>query len=252
MKENEKIILGWIDNGYAHSGFVAHLMTIALNRSEKIEGVVVANGSYLSSNRNSMARMFLESDADWLLSLDSDILLPLNSFDKLIDSADSDKYDILGGKYYLSMEDGIHIAAQDWHPHVPENGLWLDVVRNKNFVESNEIVENLHSVGLGCALIHRRVLEKIQKQSSNPMPWFQDYWSDYPYESWISDDIHFYSQVHKYDFNVAMAMNVTTTHMKQFAINDSVLLSYSNFNEYQKNAGYKEGKSTKWKVRKSK
>lgn len=252
MKENEKIAIGWIDNGQVQTGFIAYLMNIVLSRSEKIETVIAANGPYLSANRNTMARMFLETDCDWLLTLDSDILLSVESYDELIKNADSDKYDVLGGKYFLSFDDGIHVSAQDWHPDAPGEGKWLDLVRGLDFVGSNGVVDNLHSVGLGCALIHRRVLEKIVKHASNPMPWFQDYWRDYPYNSWISDDIHFYSQVHKYNFNVALCMSTTTTHLKQFAINDSVYLSFSNFNKYQNDEKYKLGKNKHWKITRNK
>lgn len=88
MKENETIAIGWIDGGSITSGFASYLSQIVLHRNTIINGIVVGSGPYLSQNRNTMVQKFLEeTNADWLLSLDSDLLIDLESFDALIDSA---------------------------------------------------------------------------------------------------------------------------------------------------------------------
>ncbi len=227
---NTKVTIGWIDSGNVTSGFAAYMSQLMLHRSDIISGVVVGSGPYLSANRNTMVRSFLENtDSEWLLSLDSDLLIDLNSFDNLINALDVDKYQILSGVYYLPMNDSIHIAAM-----IHEEGLdypvWID--SNKELI-TQPIVENLVSVGGGYMAIHRTVFEKILEDAAGPMPWFQDYWEDYPYDQWITDDVHFFKQVKKYNFNVALCMSATSTHLKTSKLDGDVYLSYLNMSKYQ-------------------
>lgn len=250
MKSNEKITIGWIDGGLVTSGFVAHLSQILLHRSDIIENVVVGCGPYLSLNRNSIARSFLDdTNSNWLLSLDSDLMIDLKSFDALIDSADSDKYDVIGGKYYVPVNDGVYVSAQKKHPEIEGGGAWIqsdDPDLNK------KMIENLHSVGAGFMLIHRRVLEKILKNSSNQFPWFRDYWTDYPYETWISDDIHFCDLANRHGFNIALCTNATSSHLKTSKIDDSIYLNFNNFNKWIKEKNYRPEVKKNWWVRNKK
>jgi len=245
--ENNKVAIGWIDSGSVTSGFAAYIGQILLHRSNIINSVVTASGSYLSANRNTMVKTFLdETDAEWLLSVDSDILIDINSFDELIQAADVTKHQVIAGKYYLPLDTGIELAAQVWHDTLEGTGQWLD---NDDERLKNKIIDNLHSVGAGYMLVHRTVFEKILENSANPMPWFQDYWMDFPYDSWCSDDIHFFTQVHRYGFNVALCTTATSTHLKTSRINDDLWVSFQEYNRYQQNKHYQSGKTKSWWVK---
>ncbi len=222
MKSNEKVVIGWIDPGTVYTGFVAYMAQILLHRSDVISDVVVSSGPYLSANRNNMVDLFLKTKGDWLLALDSDLCIELDSFDSLVKSADSDKYPIMGGKYFIPFNNGAEIvlAAQSWHPNIKDGG---EFVHN---YKSGEILEDLHSIGAGYMLIHRKVFENIRMLNpENPMPWFQDEWRNAPYHQWISDDIFFFEQVHGAAFKVALNTGATSTHLKNFKVDESTYVS---------------------------
>jgi hypothetical protein len=245
--EKNKVAIGWIDSGSVTSGFAAFISQILLHRSDMINSVVTASGAYLSANRNTMVKTFLyETDAEWLLSLDSDMLIDLNSFDELLNAADVTKHQIIAGKYYVPIDSGPELAAQVWHKELKGIGAWIN---HDDEILNQPIIDNLHSVGAGYMLVHRKVFETILENSVNPMPWFQDYWMDYPYEAWCSDDIHFFTEVHKYDFNVALCTKAKSTHLKTTQLNDDVWLSFQNFNKYQQDKHYKTGKTKSWWVK---
>jgi len=245
--EKNKVAIGWIDSGSITSGFAAHISQILLHRSDMINSVLTASGTYLSANRNTMVKTFLnETDAEWLLSLDSDILLTVDSFDALLDSADVTKHQILAGKYYIPLDSGPELAVQQWHSDLEGTGDWIPYDDKRL---DQPIIDNLHSVGAGYMLVHRKVFETILENSVNPMPWFRDYWMDFPYDSWISDDIHFFTEVHKYGFNVALCTKATSTHLKTTKLNDDIWLSFRNFNKYQQEKHYQSGKTKSWWVK---
>jgi hypothetical protein len=247
--ENNKVVIGWIDSGVVTSGFAAYISQILLHRSDIIDGVIAASGPYLSANRNTMARKFLEeTDADWLLSLDSDLLVDIQSFDNLVNALDVTKYQVLSGKYYIPMENKIELAAMVFDKTRDFEGgtTWVDT-ESPEF--NKPIIDNLASVGGGYMFIHRKVLETILKDAAGPMPWFQDYWQDFPYSSWITDDIHFFKQVKKHNFNVALCTSATSTHLKTSKIDDDVYLAFLNINKYQTGQHLKTGKSKSWWVK---
>jgi hypothetical protein len=219
----DKVTVGWIDSGSVTSGFAAYVAQILLHRSDKIDNVLAASGPYLSANRNKMVLQFLETDSEWLLSLDSDLLIDLESFDTLLSVADEKEYPIVGGKYYLPLKGGLLVAAQAWHPEVPGGGVFID---ETDISTTDLMIDDLHSLGGGYLLIHRTVYETILNNSTNPMPWFKDYYEDYPYDAWISDDIHFFKLVHENGFKTALCTKATSQHLKTTILGDFQYLSF--------------------------
>jgi hypothetical protein len=234
----KKVTIGWIDSGSITSGFAAYMSQILVHRADQIENIVVASGPYLSANRNRMVQSFLDTDSEWLLSLDSDLLIDLDSFDTILSAADEEKYPVIGGKYYLPMNNNLVIAAQAWHPEIKEGGIFLE---ETDISTSDFMIEDLHSLGGGYLLIHRKVYETILNDATIPMPWFQDYYEDYPYDTWISDDIHFFRLVHKYGFKPALCTRATSEHLKTSRINDSTYLNFRNMidKDFKTNTAHK-------------
>lgn len=225
MDKNEKVCIGWIDGGTVYSGFIAHMSTIMLNRSDKISDIVVASGPYLSLNRNKMVTNFLQTDAEWLLSIDTDTCITVEDFDKLVEAADSAKRPIVGGKYYIPFDDGrtIVVSGQKFNPPgSTEPSSWLSP---EDLHEP--IIDGLHSVGIGYCLIHRDVFEAIQLMNNGTeWSWFQDQFTELPYwRGWSSDDVYFFNQVHKINVPIALCTGATSDHLKSFKLNDATYLS---------------------------
>jgi hypothetical protein len=227
MKKNETVAIGWIDGGMVHSGFIAYLSQIILNRQDFVKNVIVASGPYLSANRNYMYENFLATGDDWLLCLDSDLCIDLNSFDVLIEAADKDKCPILGGKYFLPFDNGtkVVVAAQKLTGADDNSGQFLTP---EDIASANGgIITGLHSVGAGYALIHKSVLKKIQDAyPSERYPWTSDYYRE-SWKGWLSDDIPFYEKVRELEIPVALHTGATSDHLKTFKVNNDVFLTWN-------------------------
>lgn len=247
MKENEKVAIGWIDGGSITSGFASYISQLLLHRNNIISDVVVGTGPYLSSNRNKMVELFLNgTKAEWLLSLDSDLLIDLDSFDKLVESADSEKHGIIAGKYFLPIGNQVVLAAQKFHNETKDIGIWID---GDDPDLKKKIINGLHSVGAGYMLVHRSVFETISMNIGTSWPWFQDYWVEYPYNSWITDDIHFCNLARQYGFNIALCTNATSTHLKTAYINESTFISAQNYTKWLHDKNFKPESKKSWMVR---
>lgn len=237
--KKEKICIGWIDGGTVHTGFAASIAQILLHRSSLIDTVVCSSSAYLSDNRNTMVKTFLEnSSADWLLSLDSDICVTLGSIDEVIRLADKDKYPVVGGKYFLPIRDNLYVSATTWDLSNPGQYSWV-----MNY-DQKVPLENLHAVGLGYALVHRSIFENVAKMyPDNPKPWFQDEWRS-DLGTWVSDDINFFEKVHKTgSVNVTLCTSATSEHIKTFRVSEDAFLS-----QFQRNTHAHPDPSSKKKI----
>lgn len=103
--------------------------------------------SLVSRARNTALANFLETDCDWLFTLDDDISLPAKALTKLVDA---DK-DIIGGFYRLKQafnEENENAFAVRW---LGDGDLTMDSITEVQYVSS------------GCVLYKRAFIESMVK-----------------------------------------------------------------------------------------
>jgi hypothetical protein len=124
---------------------------VNLTKSAEIIGILVSDSMATDHNRNLIAESFLKSDAEWLMWIDADTVIPPEGIEKLLDSGKK----IISGLYYAKHPPHNPIAYYDhlnaYKSLDHEGGRW----------EKGEILE-VDSVGFGCMLTHRSVFEDIK------------------------------------------------------------------------------------------
>lgn len=127
-------------------------------------GLEVGAGE-LVVGRNAVAQAFLDSEADWLFMVDSDMGFAETTVDDLIDAADPKDRPVVGGLAFACKSDGsgpfharryrptptlYRMAEADGdHGFIP----WFDYPRG-------ELVE-VDATGAACLLVHRSAFERI-------------------------------------------------------------------------------------------
>lgn len=139
----------------------AHAMSLVelvkFNTMNDIDTHVFMDAStILLTQRERLATMALECDAEYILWLDSDIVFPATTAARLLSHNES----IVAANYIRRQRPFKGVAYEtigDWENPLP-------------FEVQDELVE-VEGIGMGCILMKSEIFEKI------PKPWFEFGWS---------------------------------------------------------------------------
>jgi hypothetical protein len=127
--------------------------------------------AFVVHSRNTCADIFLQSNCDWMLMIDDDMLVPfgdaewyranskftfpdafmgLNAIDRLLSHGKT----LVGALYYGRSKNGLPVYCEAANPQ--ENAFARKGPHN--------LIKPTRWVGTGCILIHRTVFEAIEKQ----------------------------------------------------------------------------------------
>jgi hypothetical protein len=146
--------------------------------------------------RNEAAGDMLKGGFQWLFFLDDDVIPP----DDVIYRLMSRGADIVSGLYYRRK-----------HPIYPVAMMEMPNGEKSVYIPNLELgkMYDVHMVGAGCLLIHRRVFETV------PRPWFE--WRadrmDLPEPERCSEDYAFCKNARKYGFKVYLDTSVQCHHI---------------------------------------
>jgi hypothetical protein len=123
--------------------------------------------------QNRTVEEFMESNCDWALMLESDIVYPENLLERLVSSAQEHDATVMGGLYIQPNRNiPLLFTSKDDDP-VNNTSVMLDY--------PDDVVKVV-STGVGCLLMHRTALEAIYE---GPLTWFREE----PFEgSWVQAD----------------------------------------------------------------
>lgn len=145
-------------------GTFVQLVTKDMQTTHHIDSFICRrSGGLLSIFRNGVVAEFIDdTTSDWIFMVDSDIVLEDDTLNLLMDAAKANpQAEIVSGWYVLPMmEEGNRPDVFRW---TGANFEYQDVPEETGYVDS---------VGLGCVIIHRRLLEKMYTKYGLPSPWF--------------------------------------------------------------------------------
>jgi len=204
-----------VNNGTINSLLAMDLIHIAREKNGHFDHMVqVGNIGLTTRSRNVVVKTFLETtDANWLLMIDSDERLSLDTWRKLVSSADDIQRPIVSGLVFAAFFDG-----QDELRPVPtiyrmnmETGLQPidDYPLDKLF--------EVDAVGTGCILIHRNVLLDMQKNATSNQgkdwAWFVEGAIDGTY---FGEDLLFSKRLKSMGYKIFAHTGAILPHHKQF------------------------------------
>ena len=144
------VLIGFNHPDRIHAAFATNLCALlAGDRFRTIDGVLsVESSSFLVHGRNTLAREFLKTRSDWLLAVDTDMVLPRDVVPRLLKHARPDR--IVGALCYTAEDQPVMFDLSgaritSWTP-----GALVPV----------------GAIGMACALIHRSVFKVLE------YPWF--------------------------------------------------------------------------------
>lgn len=192
------VVIGIMHDSVMEALMVRDLVRLVRERGEVIGGTIFVQGGAgrLDNARNFIAKQFLATKGEWLLTIDTDMVFFPEDFDQLCATADADTAPIVSGIYFVDEKKARPAAGELKQGHVrsltdwPE-GATLDV----------------EYVGAGFMLIHRSVLEAL-----GPEPYRQDVAA--PAGALLGEDYAFCHRSREAGFGIKLNTKVFLGHIK--------------------------------------
>jgi len=214
MKAKDKVCIAVPHSGSITAELALDLVTLMRERRDRIDSIVgVGNISLLTRSRNIMVKNFLdETDAQWLLMIDSDEQLPLSAFDALVSTAHEVDRPFVAALVFAAFFEGDSLRPVPViYRNTPDRGLqpWDDYTK--------DAVVEIDASGTGCILLHRRLLEKMRETANHNQGtdwcWFQDGAIE---GRWFSEDLLFCRRVAALGFPMVANTSAVLPHKKSF------------------------------------
>lgn len=219
MKSGDKVVVGMVNDGSINSNLVIDLLQIMRQRMDKFDSFIqVSNIGLLTRSRNVLVKNFLEqTNAKWLLMIDSDQRLPIHVWDILTQNAHDKERPVVSGLVFAAFfnEDDTLRPVPTIYRMVDGRGL----VAIDNY-PIDQLIE-VDAVGTGCLLIHRDVLLELQsKATENQGPnwaWFVD---GAIAGTWFGEDLLFSKRLQSLNIPIHAHTGAICAHHKEFWMDD--------------------------------
>ena len=219
MKSGDKVCIGIVNDGTINALLAMDFIHIARHPQGKLDHMVqVGNIGLTTRSRNVVVKTYLETtEAEWLLLIDSDERLTLETWFKLLETAHHKERPIVSGLVFAAFFDG-----DDALRPVPTiyrmnetNGL-----QPIDDYPQNEVIE-VDAAGTGCLLIHRSVLLEMQKQATTNQgkdwAWFVEGAIEGTY---FGEDLLFSKRLKSLGYKIHAHTGAILPHQKQFWLDE--------------------------------
>ena len=214
MKQ-ESVSLAWCDNGNVDGLFMLGVTDVLLQSGVKFTSTIRSQGNQIARQRDRLINHWYNANkAEWLLWVDSDVVISPETFMKLWKNKDKDKRPMVTGVYFTS--------------DTPEEPLMIPLPTIFQFEDDGEngklISKRIHplpedqlikidAAGMGFILMHRSVVKRIK----DVMPDAALFAEMGKGDSFLGEDIYFFALCHQVGIPLWCDTGALAPHMKRFS-----------------------------------
>ena len=235
MKSGDKVCIGMVNNGTINGLLAQDLIHIAKDKTGRFDHLVqVGNIGLTTRSRNLVVKTYLDNTtSEWLLMVDSDERLSVDTWLKLIDSAHHIERPVMSGLVFAAFFDN-----DDNLRPIPTI-YKMDMEKGLTAIDAypkNQILE-VDAVGTGCLLIHRSVLLDMQKNATpnqgKDWAWFVEGAIEGTY---FGEDLLFSKRLKSLGFSIHAHTGAILQHRKEFWLDERHHYAMRDFAIQQKQA----------------
>ena len=210
---NESIIMCWCDNGSTDGKFTEGIVYAALTSTLPLKSAMRVQGNQIGRQRQQALDFWYDkTDFDWILWVDSDIVLTEDALQKVWSCADKNIRPVVTGTYFISKEN--------------EQSLMTPYPALFNWVKGNEYeigyihplpkdtLVQIGSAGFGFVLMHRNAITEMRKVHGTK-PYFNETGVG---ERFVSEDINFFRMMFQANVPLYAHTGALVKHIKRFAL----------------------------------
>lgn len=235
MGKKEKLSIAWCDNGSVDSLFMDGILTVLMslpNINIELGGLHHLIGNQIAKQRQQLVEEWYKSEIDWLLWVDSDVVITPEILDLLWRSADKDNKPVVSGVYFVSPN--------------PNHTLMIPVPCIFKMSEDAKHNEPIHPMpentlikidvaGLGLTLMHRSVITKIKDKYNGV------YFDIGLGEDNRGEDVSFFLKLKEQNIPVYAHTGAIAQHIKRFVFDQNYYATWWNFVAPQVQQQHPEG-----------
>jgi GT2 family glycosyltransferase len=221
---NETLSIGWCDNGMVDGKFAEGLMYTTITsptRKIPVGNAIRVQGNQIGRQRQALLDMWYDNvKTEWLLWVDSDIVLTLDILETLWKLADKNTHPVVSGVYFISkqMESSL---MQPMPALFNETGEEFSI-RYLHPLPKDQVVK-VDCAGLGLTLMHRSVVPKLRAKFPNESMFAE---LENLGEKFVGEDIVFFRKLKAAGVDVHAHTGAIAKHMKRFAYDENFYALY--------------------------
>ena len=212
-QKQETVSLAWCDNGNVDGMFMLGVTDVLLQSGIKFESTIRSGGNQIARQRDRLINHWYDSNkAEWLLWVDSDVVISPEIFMKLWRAKD---------KMFKPMVTGVYFTSDN-----PEEPLMIPMPTIYKFEDTEEslVSKRIHpmpvdqliqvdAAGMGLILMHRSVVKRI-KDEMGDVRLFAELGKG---DSFLGEDIYFFALCHQLGIPLWCHTGALAPHMKRFS-----------------------------------
>lgn len=212
---SDELTIAWCDNGLVDGRFMQGVTDVILHSDVVVKTTLRSNGNQIARQRERVIQHWYEDNkTDWLLWVDSDVVISPEKFALLWDNKDAKERPIVTGVYFTS--------------DTPEESLMVPWPTLFNWTSDKSKLARIHpmpknqlikvgAAGMGFVLMHRNAITTIKEVLGNVMM-FTEVNAE---KTFTGEDIYFYSLCDRANVPVYAHTGATVPHMKRFSFDES-------------------------------
>ena len=212
IKKNETVSIGWCDNGMTDGKFTEGLIAVILagpRLGMPIASSIRVQGNQIARQRQALLDHWYDgSKTDWLLWVDSDVVINADIWKLLHDTADSKTHPMVSGIYFISKTTNGSLP-------VPMPVIFDDIdeytVKYHHPLPVNEVLK-IDMAGMGLVLMHRSVVTKLREKYGTEVSFFAE--NDQKNDKFVGEDISFFRKCKALDIPLHAHTGAIAKHMK--------------------------------------
>jgi GT2 family glycosyltransferase len=211
----ETVALAWCDGGLVDGRFMDSMLLTMMN-APKI-GINIVNKIRVNGNQIGRQRQVLFDNwadvtkTDWLLWVDSDIVLTPDSLKLVWGAADKISKPVVSGTYFVSKENERSLMQP--FPALFKEGSNKNELQIIHPLPQNELIK-VDSAGFGFLLMHKSIIPKMRKVSPDYSLFAEE---EGLADKYISEDIVFFRKLKAAGIDLYAHTGALVQHMKRFS-----------------------------------
>jgi hypothetical protein len=230
-KSKGTVTIAWCDNGMVDGKFAEGMVALALQAPAN--NIQITHSARVAGNQIGRQRQALfdywadQIKTDWILWVDSDIVLDIHKVAELFEAAHPVDRPIVSGVYFISKQAEGTLGN-------PLPALFTEVddtkIKHVHPLPQDELIK-IDSAGMGFVLMHKSIIPKLRAVFPN-----QSLFGEIEHlgDKYVGEDIVFFQKVKKAGIPLYAWTGAIVTHMKRFAFDMEYYAMYWTVQELKK------------------